>query len=241
MSVAPYAKESRNRAGRWRAALCAFVLAPAIFSTGCAGPSGLFAVPPVSAEPGHRVSVVHHGYHTGIVVPTSEAATSGWGPVRDFPKAEYLEIGWGDRDFYMTPSPGLWLGVRALFWPTPSVLHAVAFVGPVDRRFPEAGVVELTLAPPGFSALLGAVQDSGGTAGGPDERAYWPPALAPGLYASSLFYAAWERFHLFRNCNVWVARVLAAADVPLRPGFALTADSLFAQLRPHGIVLREPR
>ena len=34
--------------------------------------------------------------------------------------------------------------------------------------------------------------------------------------------------------------LLSAAGVPLQPRTALTANALFAQLRPHGRVLREP-
>jgi uncharacterized protein (TIGR02117 family) len=202
------------------------------------------APPSVAPEQSaQRIWVVHHGYHSGIVVRAADVPPRAWPARRDFPQAEFLEVGWGDRDYYMTPAPGLWIGLRALLWPTPAVLHVAAFDGPPERRFAEAGIVELTLAAPGFAALVVAVQESHQrvpAADGPDSREDWPPPLGPGLYGSSRFYASRERFHLFRTCNVWTAGVLAAAGVPLRPASALTADALFAQLRPHGRVLREP-
>lgn len=231
-------------AGGWRASARAFVLALALASAGCAVPAARPAAPLAApGQPAHRVWVVHHGYHSGIVVRAAEVPPRAWPARRDHPQAEFLEVGWGDRDYYMAPAPGLWLGVRALLWPTPAVLHVVAFDGPPQRHFAEAGIVELTLSAPGFAALTGAVQESHErvpAADGQDSREDWPPPLGQGLYGASRFYPSRERFHLFRTCNIWTADVLAAAGVPLQPATALTADALFAQLRPHGRLLREP-
>ncbi|HSJ96078.1 MAG TPA: DUF2459 domain-containing protein, partial [Myxococcota bacterium] len=152
-------------------------------------------------------------------------------------------IGWGDRDYYMAPAPGLWMALRALLWPTPAALHVAAFNATPERYFAEAGIVELTLTAPGFTALVGAVRESHERvpgADGQDRHRCWPPPLGRGPYGASRFFASRERFHLFRTCNVWTAGVLAAAGVPLRPAATLTADALFVQLRPHGRVLREP-
>jgi len=226
----------------WRASASAFVPALAIAGAGCAVPGALPVPPTAQHEAVHRIWVVHHGRHSGLVVRAAEVSPLAWPARRDFPQAEFLEVGWGDRDSYMAPAPGLWLGVRALLWPTPAVLHVVAFDGPVERYFAEAGLIELTLTAPGFAALVGAVRHSHQRvpAAGEDSGVDWPPPLGPGLSGASRFYAPRERFHLFRTCNAWTAGVLAAAGVPLRPASALTADSLFAQLRPHGRLLREP-
>lgn len=198
------------------------------------------------ALPAITVHVVSQGWHSGIIVPAVLA--QDWPARHEFAQAEFFEVGWGDRAYYQATDPGWWLGLRALLWPTPAVLHVVAFDGPVERYFAQTGLIELALTAPGFSALVAVVRDSHeraeqaaqpaaeATAGTHD----WPPPLGPGLYGASRFYASRERFHLFRTCNVWTAGVLAAAGMPLRPATAITADSLFAQLRPHGRVLREP-
>lgn len=243
MRVAPRNLESCGRASRWRSLAGAFVLALALASASC----GLPAAPPAplpALDPAvHRVWVVHHGHHSGIVVRAAEVPSHAWPARRDFPQAEFLEIGWGNRDYYMAPAPGLWTGLRALASPTPAVLHVAAFNGPPEHYFVAAGIVEVTLSAPGFTALVGAVRESHervAAANGQDRLDGWPPPLGNGLYGASQFYASRERFHLSRTCNVWTAGVLAAAGVPMRPAAALTADALFAQLRPHGRVLREP-
>lgn len=219
------------------------LLVLALAGTGCAVPAAPPAPSPAPQGPAHRVWVVHHRMHSGLAVRAAEIPPQAWPARRDFPQAEFLEVGWGDRDYYMAPAPGLLLGLRALLWPTPAVLHVAAFDGPVEGYFADAGIVELTLPAPGFAALVDAVQDSHErlpAAQGRDGGEDWPPPLGPGLYGASRFYASRERFHLFRTCNVWTADVLAAGGVPLQPASALTADALFAQLRPHGRVLREP-
>jgi len=66
--------------------------------------------------------------------------------LRPDPVFEHLEVGWGDRAYYMAPEGSLWLGARALLWPTPGVLHVAAFNGPPERYFAEAAVVELAIA-----------------------------------------------------------------------------------------------
>ncbi|HRP25831.1 DUF2459 domain-containing protein [Thauera sp.] len=240
-------RERQNCGGSaagWRVLARAFVLALTLASLGCAMPAARPAAPVTPPEPPvHRIWVVHHGYHSGIVVRAADVAPQAWPARRDFPQAEFLEVGWGDRDYYMAPAPGLWTGVRALLWPTSAVLHVVAFDGPVERYFTELGVIELKLSASGFAALVDAVSDSHErvpAAADARATAAVPPPLGPGLYGVSRFYASRERFHLFRTCNVWIADLLAASGVPLRPRTALTANALFAQLRPHGRVLRDP-
>jgi len=215
------------------------MLALALASAGC----GVPAARPVTDQTEHRIWVVHHGHHSGIVVRAADVPSQAWPARRDFPQAEFLEIGWGDRAYYMASAPGLWMGVRALLVPTLGVLHVAAFHGPPERTFVAAGIAEVRLTASGFTALVRAVRESHEhlpTAEGQNLSQAWPSPLGPGLYGASLFYASHERFHLFKTCNVWTAGVLTAAGVPLRPTVALTADALFAQLRPHARVVREP-
>ena len=218
---------------------------------GCAAPARTSAPAFGAPAPAHRINVVFHGWHSGIALPAADLPPQAWPAQRDFPNFEHFEVGWGDRAYYMAPEGSLWLGLRALLWPTPGVLHVAAFNGPPERYFAEAAVVELDVSAAGFAALVAAVRDSHERAPAPLDRfgrdaqpsagaPDWPPSLGPGQHGASRFYASRERFHLFRTCNVWVASVLAVAGVPLRPAAALSAGALFAQLRPHGRVLRAP-
>jgi len=175
------------------------------------------------------VYLVSHGWHTGIVVRRVDLPAAIWPESADFPGAEYLEVGWGDRDYYQSREPDLWLTLKAVFWPTPSVLHIAAFSGPVASYFPRSEVVELELSQRGFERLSGFVHRRFHR-----NSAARSARLGPGLYGQSAFYPAREKFHLFNTCNVWTARVLRAAGLPVTPFFAITTDSVMSQARPFG-------
>lgn len=194
----------------------------------CAAPPGARPASAVEA-PTRTIYVVSHGWHTGIVLRRADAPRWLWPESADFPDAEYLEVGWGDRDYYRATDPGLWLAFKAAVWPTPGVLHVVGFRGPVSAYFPASDVVALVVTEPGIDrlvALIGASheRDAGGRA----------VPLGPGLYGHSRFYASRERFHLFRTCNVWTAQALVAAGVEVSPDQSLTAGGLLTQLREPG-------
>lgn len=192
-------------------ALCAMLL-----SAGCATSTGKQAV---NGE--IPVYVVTHGWHTGIAMRAADIDFARWRPLPNPARAKYIEIGWGDRDYYPAPGFNLWYGFKALAWPTPSVLHVTGFNEPPARYFSASEVVELGVSRTGFERLLAHITAS-----------FEPEAapIAPSLYASGAFYPSREKFHLFKTCNVWVARALRAAGIGVRS--SLTTEGLMSQLRP---------
>ena len=200
---------------------------------GCATPP-----PPVDAQAAEtdtprRIYVVRHDWHTGVVVPAADIPAGAWPARREFATAEYFEVGWGDRAYYQADDAGIWLGLRALLWPAPGVLHIVAFSGPVDQAFRASEIVELRLSVRGLAQLVAKVADSHEL-----NEAGQPIVFGPGRYGASRFYASRENFHLFRTCNVWTASLLREAGVPLPEAPTLTAAELMSQLRPLGRVIR---
>ena len=145
-----------------------------------------------------------------------------WPAQRDFPRAEYLELGWGDREYYQAEDFSVWLGLRALLWPTESAVHVVAFSGPIERAFPASEMVPLRVSPEGFERMVafiaGTFHDDG-------------IRLGPGQREGSAFYASDRRFHLFETCNTWVARALQEAGLEVSPRRSISAEGLLSQLR----------
>lgn len=201
-------------------------------SSACAGPvHGLY--PPPDGDPIRVVYVISHGWHTGMAVRTEDIPADLWPEHRDFAGFEYVEVGWGDRDFYMAPQGTLWLALRAVFWPTESVLHVVGFNGPVDRAFPPGEIVEIRVSDRGLRELAAFVQDAyAKTPSGELVR------IGPGQHPGSQFYLAREKYFLLKTCNTWTARALRSAGVPVTPIFAMTAGSLMEQARNIGRVVR---
>ncbi|MCP9438265.1 MAG: DUF2459 domain-containing protein [Nitrospira sp.] len=173
---------------------------------------------------GATIHVVSHGWHTGIVIRLADVAPGAWPEARDFAAAEYLEVGWGDRNYYQARNPGLLDALTAALVPKPGVLHIVGFRGEVQRMFPASDIVALQISPQGLARLVAHLRAS--YERDPAGRAIM---LGPGLYGDSRFYGSVERFHLFRTCNVWTAEVLRAGGLPI--GASLTADGVMAEAR----------
>jgi uncharacterized protein (TIGR02117 family) len=205
-----------------------FALAAILLAACAAPPDG--TAPPTGVGPKVTIHLVAHGWHAGIALRRADIPPGLWPESRDFPRAEHVEVGWGDREFYQNPDPGVLTTLRAALHPTPSVLHVVGFPGPVAEYFRASEVVELMVSSEGFERLIRYIHDA-------HERGSRPAAapLGPGLYGESRFYPARESFHLFRTCNVWTARALRSAGLPVRDSIA--AEGLMAQARDIGRVV----
>jgi uncharacterized protein (TIGR02117 family) len=196
-----------------------------VLGAGCGGPvAGLY--PPPAGEAALPVWIVAHGWHAGIAVRASDVPATRWAERRDFPRADYLEVGWGDREYWQAEDPGLGLALNALVLPTPSVVRVIAVDEPLAAAFPGAEIVELRLSRAGFERLLRFVDDTFARGGAPSA-----PALGPAAWPRSRFYPAHGSYHLFRTSNTWTARVLREAGVPITPAFALTSGGVMRQVR----------
>jgi uncharacterized protein (TIGR02117 family) len=183
--------------------------------SGCAAaPVAVFPEAPAAAS----IFLVPQGGHTGIAVRRADIAAALLPEKRDFPSADYLEIGWGDRDFYMAPSAGPWLSFKAAFVPTQSVVHVAGVRGALREAFPGAEIMEIPLSRAALHGLLRYVHDAferQGDAATPLGRGFYPGR---------------DTFHLLRTCNVWAAGALRAAGLPVRD--ALTVEGILMQVRP---------
>src|SRR3989304_4659198 len=83
---------------------------------GCAN-SPLAVLPQAPLET--SIFLVPQGGHTGIAVRHADIPAALLPEKRDFPDADFLEFGWGDRDFYMAETAGPWLAVKAALFPPP--------------------------------------------------------------------------------------------------------------------------
>lgn len=209
----------------------AWLLGAALLLSACAGPiKELYPPPPGSAV--KRVYVVKQNWHTGIALRRSDIPSALWPQIGDFPDFEYLEVSWGDADYYPAPDPTLGMLLKAALVPTPSVLHVVGFDGPVEAYFPVSDIVEIALSEAGYEQLCRFIaQTYAITDKGAD-------GVKKGLYLNSRFYPAQPKFHIFRTCNTWVAQALRSAGCPITPFYAIRAENVISQASKFGTVVR---
>ena len=200
-----------------------------ILAGACAAPKAERGHP--GSDPAKRVYVVHNDWHTAIVVQASDVAATEFPEAAHFPGAEYLEISWGDADYFPAPEGGIGLALKAVFWSSGSVLHVVGFGGSIKDTYREAEVIEVELSEHEFQRIIRFISAEF------QRRTPMQPAdPRPGLFSQSRFYAAKGSFGIFRNCNTWVAEAFSAANLPVRPHFALTAGSVARQIKQFGTV-----
>ena len=118
------------------------------------------------------------------------------------------------------------MALQAGLVPTPAVVHVAGLWGKPARVYPKAEVVSLPIDDENFGRLVDFIDASFERSG-----AARAASTGPGLYATSLFYPAKGRFHLFNTCNTWTARVLAAAGFEVSPSGTFRAEALMRQVR----------
>lgn len=174
-----------------------------------------------AGKPGF-VFVTSNGWHSGIVVARRDLSEAEIPEIADFPRAPYLEFGWGDAEFYPAKRTDLIMTLRAGLIPTPAVMHVVPRSRAPNRTNADIEVLALAVPDMGrLTAFLAASFDRKDAAG-----------AKPGLYPESRFYPATGRFHLANTCNSWTARGLRAAGLEIDETDAARAEDLMAQLRP---------
>ncbi len=209
-----------------RLALCTM---PLFLLAGCTAPSTEPAAA-MECETPRTFYVVSHGWHTGLIVDRRDLTERVPELRPDVGHVKNLEVGWGDQRFYRAQPVKFGLALRALLFPTSSVLHIVEV--PVSPRhyFSGSEVVEVSVPQTGYGKLLDFVAGSFSRTSSNDVM-----KLGRGLYGESRFYHAVGRFHVFNTCNTWVAQAIGATGYPIYKG-TITLRCLMSQIGPSIIV-----
>src|SRR5262245_29055984 len=182
--------------------------------------------------PATSIFVVTHAWHTGIAVRTAEVPPGRWPAAEVFAGAELVEVGWGDRDFWMAPRETIGLALKAALASEASVLRVLWFDGSLDRALPSSDIVELSVSRAGLAAFVDFVAES--YARTPEGE---PIDLGPAGPPGSRFYLAVGRYHLLNTSNRWTAQALIRAGLPFAAN-TLTAGSIMCQAAALGPVIR---
>lgn len=172
------------------------------------------------------VFVVARGYHTGLAVRSSDVPPGSLPLPDDLRTADFIELGWGARDYYPVDDPGILQAVRVLLTPSASTIEVDPRASPLARSLSGSEVVELRVSGDDFSRLLAFLRRSYTL-----DREGRPIPVPAGALQQGRFYESPRTFHMFENCNVWTARALESAGIPINPATTLTAARLLRQVR----------
>lgn len=180
---------------------------------------------------GVEVHILNNGFHTDLAVPRAPLEAGG-GPLaqasRTLGRGDWVLIGWGDAKFFVDESPmegRLLDGARAFFMPgNASVVMLDPEAGDPARRFARDRYRTVRLSQAGFDAMRSRIETSLALEDGSPRLT----TARPG--AGARFFASRETFWIGYICNSWMARVLNAGGVPVRPMRAVTAGEVIASL-----------
>lgn len=204
----------------WSGCLLALTLA----TSGCASiRSPVFDAPPESLR---SIFVVRRGWHTGIALPTRDWPNRDWTLLDEFPEADYLEFGWGDRRFYQAEPSTAWQTSRAALWPTSSVIHVIGLSRPLPENALAIDAVELRIPIDRLRALATAIEQEF------EENA--PTATGATLSTSpdpNHFYEGRRHFYFPRMCNWWTSSRLREAGCLVTPATVIFAARVMHDAR----------
>lgn len=171
-----------------------------------------------SGEPLHSIYVIRRAWHTGIIISAADWPKPSF-LTSDFPKADYLEFGWGEAKFYQAEEETVWLALRAGLWPNSSVIHVIGLTAPLGDNERADEIVEVRISHAGLLNLVAGLKAefAAHTPVGRELQAAPKP---------NRFYAARGKFHFPRMCNWWMAKRLQDAGCPVSAWPVVTASQV---------------
>jgi uncharacterized protein (TIGR02117 family) len=192
----------------------------------CAAPVKNIYPPESLSSDNKKIYIVKHTWHTGIIFNRNEADLYLPALADEFLNSYYLEVGWGDMDFYTADRGNIFLALKAALWPTKSALCVVGFNKHPFLVFGEERTVEVIISDKGFINLIKYINNS---------FALYDDSLNIKLdtvmHGPSRFYLSKEKYHGFKTCNVWTAKGLRKTGFPIIPFYAIRAKNVISQIR----------
>lgn len=170
------------------------------------------------------ILVIASGWHTEIALPMPALSDPLKTVTHEFPGAQHLSFGWGERNYYMARAPTFSDAVSALF-PGPAVLLvSPLYDSPRDSKA-NRQVFEVGLSTAGRDRLANHLwaafeMSSDGI----------PRRLAAGPAPGSVFYAATGTYSATYTCNTWIAECLNVGGAPVSPAGVVFASQVTDQL-----------
>lgn len=197
--------------------------------------SYLFIIQAQTIEPDTiNIYLVKESWHTGIMIPVNEFTRKEFPLLNLFREFEFVDIGWGDADFYQTPGIDLYLAAKAILIPTSTVIRIDGYKFPIEKIIEwREFAIKFVLSIDQFQQLIKyfndhIVYDEMGepvfTKHDPDTHIYFIKSLG--------------KYHLMRTCNTWAAQAIKAAGYDIDTFGLITASQLYSKLAKYGKVLK---
>ena len=221
-------------------------LAATLVSAPCPGVAQSSPAPQDAAV----IYVARRGWHIDIGFAAADLRPPLTSLLNDFPGAQYLFFGFGDRRYLLAKHHHA-SGLLAALWPGRGLILATGLISAPPDAFGERYVSALRVTPRQASDAQAFVwqslekqsEDGSVKPQSADSSVKRQSSVksqsedgsvkpyGPGPYEGSLFFGATPKYSAIHTCNTWAAESLAAAALPIHSAGVVFAGQLWAQVR----------
>ena len=179
------------------------------------------------ADAQNKIYISKIDWHVGIILEVNESSLSQIESLVEFDKFNYVDIGWGDADFYQSSEElDLYLATKAILIPTPSVVRIQGYKNELESiiKYREY-TFEIVLDSLQFSSLSQFINSS-----------FQKDSLNQNIISLEKFSGVIKYYHSTHNyyfantCNTWVAEALEKSGYKINASNVITAEELFREL-----------
>lgn len=172
-----------------------------------------------------QVFISRQNWHTGIIIKTELIKNYSDKYFPHINEFEWIDIGWGDEEFYQYPGFNIDLAVQALFVNTPSVIRIEGIKLSIENYLSytdsfikiEFNYIELQKF---IKFIFNSLRIE-------DEK----PKLVSSRGEKIFYYSSELKYNAFYTCNTWVAEGLNVSEFSINPFLILTSQKLFTEIK----------
>lgn len=182
----------------------------------------------------HSIYIAKNDWHVGIILEINDNLISKLNVIKEFESFNYVDIGWGDAEFYQSPGDfDLFLAAKAVLLPTPSVIRIQGYNSTLEQIINWRDYtfrIELTNIQ--YDKLCSFINNS--FKRDSDDRLIITSEKHDGKVK---FFSSKYNYHIAYTCNTWVAEALEFSGLDVKASNVVTAENLMGELAKCGTML----
>jgi len=188
-----------------------------------------------STDDSVMVFLAKDNWHTGIILQINEFTVENLPVLKHFDSYKYVDIGWGDEDFYQTPGFDLYYAAKAILVPSSSVIRIGGYNFNIEQIINWRDyAIKFIITKNQLLEMLKFINNSL-LLNQNNEHI----AINNEEPSSVIFFKSTLKYHALRTCNTWAAEAFKATGMNIRTFGLVTADQLFNRLKNFGEVIKK--
>ena len=182
-----------------------------------------------------NIYVMKNYWHTGILLPVDSTTLKHLPALESFKEEQFVDIGFGDRVFYLDPQYDIILAARAIMVPTESTIRIAALAGGLESTIKRSDyAVKIKIKMNELIKLCNYINNSLVI-----KNNLQPIVIEKRAGGGIIYFEGNQKYHLFNTCNTWVADALNNSGLAfISPANVITSPQLFDELVLIGEVLK---